>query len=264
MGTLKFDALYSLFKSEPGLRKSTCALSYPTPQYWFSYDKKMNALRIPMKNWGINPSEIEFDDYSNWDHARAFLEKLQVNCKYKTIIVDTITSCADSINRQTLGQKAATGGGKKIGTISVNSIEDYNAEDQALKELVALTKDICIFHKVNIILIGHIVQKEIKGPNNTTHMARLLVTAGKGIAQKIPGYCDETYHFNIDANMDASKEGDYTLRTRHTGDDFARTSLPLESKIIFNDKPLYTGWIKPALMKMQGSELDDKAQGLIK
>ena len=259
MAQNKFDALYSLFKGEWGTRKSTCALSYPTPIYYFDWDKKMKALHLPMKAWGINPIDITYDSYKDWDPPRKKLEELQANCKYKTLVIDTITSAADSINRQTLKMKGNDDKGKRIGGIPVNSIEDFNAEDSALKELIALTKDIHLFHKVNVILVAHVIQKEMKGPNNTTHMARLLVTAGKGIAQKIPGYCDEIYHFNIETEMDTSKPPVYTLRTTHTGDDFARTSLPLNTLIAFRDEPLYPKYIKPALDKMNNVLLEEQA-----
>src|SRR5438552_11504057 len=86
---------FSLFKGEPGTRKSTAALSYPKPSYWFSFDGKMNALSIPMKLWQIDPKLITFDDYTDWTKARNKLEQLQVNCPYKTIVIDSITSCAD-------------------------------------------------------------------------------------------------------------------------------------------------------------------------
>lgn len=250
LSTHKMNGLYSLFKGEFGTRKSTAALSYPGPIYYFDYDMKIDALQLPAKHWNIDKTTIDYDIYKDWDVARKKLESFQVNCKYKTIVIDSITSLADASIRQTLNFKITSGGGKKIGTIPVGGYDEYNAEAAVLNELIALTKDIQTFHNINVILIGHVIQKEIKGPNNTTHMARLLVTAGKTPAQKIPGYCSEIYHFNIEANMDANKEGNYTIRTSHTGDDYARSSLPLPSLIAFNDNPLYDGWIKPALEKI--------------
>src|SRR5690242_15360255 len=121
---------YSMFKGEPGTRKSTHALSYPGPQYWFSFDQKMNALRIPMKLWSIDPSTIEYDDYSDWSRARNKLEQFQTNCPYKTLVIDSITSCADNILRQTImlksgsTRKSGAEAGKRIGGIAVNEIED--------------------------------------------------------------------------------------------------------------------------------------------
>src|SRR6266481_493458 len=153
------DELYCLLKGEPGLRKSTCALSFPLPQYWISTDRKMSALRIPMKNWGIKPSDVHYDDYTDWNSIRVQLEKLQVNCPYKTIIVDSITSVADVTNNQTMKSKSGTTTkageekGMRIGGIPVNTLEDYKAEASAFQSLIALTKDIHTYHKVNIILI---------------------------------------------------------------------------------------------------------------
>lgn len=267
MTSVNFESLYCLFKGEPGLRKSTQALSFPKPIYFFSWDQKMNALRLPMKNWNVNPKDIQFDDYSDWNAAKKKLEQLQVSCPYKTIVIDSITSAADAINRQTLRLKYGTTtqsgaeAGKRIAGIAVNTVEDYNAEEHALKELVALTKDINKFHKVNIILIAHIIQKEHKSADGKTHMSRILLTAGKGIAQKIPAYCTEVFHFNIKTEFDISKGGQYALLTVHTGDDFARTSLPLPHEIVFGAEPLYDKWISPAIKELMTMKNEDTKNG---
>src|SRR6187200_437999 len=223
MSDANFDGLYCLFKGEPGTRKSTQALSFPGPQYWFSWDRKMNGIHLPMRKWGIDPKTITFDDYDNWSKPKAKLEQFQLNCPYKTIVIDSI---------------------------AVNEIEDYNAESSALNELIALTKDINNFHKVNVILIAHVVKAEYRDTTkNVTHISRQIVTAGKNVAAKIPAYCGEVYHFNIDKGMVEGGGGDYTLLTEHTGDDFARTALDLPSKVSFGDKPLYDTYIKPAIVK---------------
>lgn len=246
-----YSNLFCLFKGEPGTRKSTCALSFPKPIYYFDYDGKIDALGLPILNWKLNQNEIVSDYYSDWDSAKQRLELFQAQCKYKTIVIDSITSLADAINRQTLKTKQADGGsGKRVGTIPVNSIEDFNAEDSALKEMIALCKNIKKNHKVNIILVAHVVQKEMKSSDGKTHMARLIVTAGKGIAQKIPAYCSEVYHFNIKMGFDRNQGGQYALFTVHTGDDMARSSLPLPEEIVFGSEPLYDKWIKPAIDRM--------------
>jgi len=254
---VNLDALFCMFKGEPGTRKSTQALSFPTPQYWFSWDRKMKALTIPRKLWGIDPKQITYDDYTDWNGAKLKLEQLQANCPYKTVIADSITACADQTLRQTLrlkhGKKRQSGqdAGKEIAGIPVNEIEDYNAEAFALSELIALLKDIHTFHKVNVILIAHIIQVEYKSVTGSTHMSRTIVTAGKRIAAKIPAYCDEVYHFNIESSMVVGEGGSYGLLTEHTGDDFARTTLPLEHKISFGNDPLYDKYILPAIKKLK-------------
>lgn len=250
MSTIDPSQLFTMFKGEPGTRKSTAALSFPGPQYWFSFDQKMNALNIPMRNWGVDPESIDFDNYASWEKARLKLTQFQtkpVNAKgekYKTIIIDSITSCADHMLRDVLKIKAGGSTGKRVGGIAVSSVEDFNAESSGLSEMVALCKDIHTYHKINIVLIAHVIQTEQKTLEGRTHMSRIIVTAAKKIAAKLPGYCDEVYHFNM-------KGGKYALLTEHTGDDFARTTLPLDTEIVFGDEPLYDKWLRPAIAKMQ-------------
>lgn len=267
-----FDAvtlnhLYAMFKGEPGTRKSGSALSFPLPHYWFSWDRKMDGLMIPARNWGIDKTKIDYDDYMDWNPALKKLEGFRVNCKYKTIIIDSITSCADAINRQTLKLKTGTSTksgedkGKLIAGIPVNSIEDFNAEESALKELVSITKDIQSYHGLNVILIAHVIQKDQKNASGqVTHVSRTIVTAGKGIAAKLPAYCSEIYHFNIKGGGFGSGGG-YSILTKHTGDDFARSSLDLDAEIVFNDDPLYPKWIRPAIDRMQSADADGKKDG---
>ncbi len=258
MENVEFKALYTMFKGEPGLRKSTQALTYPGPQYWFSWDRKMDSIYLPLKKFGIDPTTIHYDDYDDWNKPKAQLEKFQTQCPYKTLVFDSLTSMADMTLRQTVkakyGVKRASGSaaGKLIAGIAVNEIEDYNAESAALQELIALTKDICKYHKINVILIAHVVQAEYRNTtNNTTHVSRTIVTAGKKVAPKIPAYCDEVYHFNKEGSFAPGEGGEYALLTEHTGDDFARTGLGLPGKIVFNDKPLYQTWIAPAIEELK-------------
>jgi AAA domain len=258
MESVNFDALYTMMKGEPGTRKSTQALSYPTPQYWFSWDRKMEGIYLPMKKWGIDPKQVTFDDYDDWNKAKVKLEKFQVDCPFRTLVFDSLTSMADMTLRQTnkmkygVTRQSGAAAGKLIAGIAVNEIEDYNAESSALQELVALSKDINKFHKVNVILIAHVVQAEYRSTTtNITHISRQIVTAGKKVAPKIPAYCLEVYHFNIKKGFVEGAGGEYSLLTEHTGDDFARTALGMDKEIVFGDKPIYDTYIKPAIAKMK-------------
>ena len=260
MNDTQVEHLYCMFKGEPGLRKSTQALSFPGPQYWFSWDRKMSGIMLPMKKWGIDPKTINYDDYDDWNAGKKKLESLQVNCPYKTIIVDSLTSMADMTLRQTMkvkyGVTKQSGGaaGKLVAGIAVNEIEDYNAESSAIQELIALTKDIHNYHKVNVILIAHVVKAEYRDTTKkTTHISRQIVTAGKNVAAKIPAYCGEVYHFNIKQGFVEGSGGDYSLLTTHTGDDFARTALELDKEIVFGDKPIYETYIRPAITKLNST-----------
>lgn len=253
LDSINMDALFTMFKGEPGLRKSTCALSYPTPQYWISTDQKMEALTLPAKRWGIDPKLIQFDDYTDWDKPRAKLEQLQVNCPFKTIIVDSITSMGDATTRQVI--KSKKGSGKVIGGIPISGFEEFNAESAAFQEMIALLKDIHKFHKVHIIMIAHVIgQRKDNESNKLTHHSRIIVTGAEKISAKIASYMTEVYHFNIENDFDADKEGHYGLLTVHTGNDYARTSLPLARKITFDNNPLYEKYIQPSIESLKNEK----------
>jgi hypothetical protein len=217
----------------------------------------MNGIVLPMKKWGLDPKTISYEDYDDWTKPKQKLEKFQTDCPFKTLVFDSITSMADMTLRQTVRAKygvtrqSGAAAGKLIAGIAVNEIEDYNAESSALQELIALTKDINIYHKVNIILIAHVVQAEYRNTTTgVTHVSRTIVTAGKKVAPKIPAYCGEVYHFNIKRGFVEGQGGDYSLLTEHTGDDFARSALGLDKEIVFGDKPLYNTYIIPAIKKL--------------
>lgn len=245
------DTHFTLFKGEPGMRKSTQALTYPKPQYWFSFDRKMNALLIPMKKFGVNPKEISFDDYGDWTSARSKLESFLLSCPYKTIVFDSITSDADAVLRQIQksksGSKSDSDKGKRIGGIEVNSIEDYNAEAAALTELISLLKDIKGNHNIDVILIGHVIRTESRDLTGKTNISRVLVTAGKKPAAKIPAYCDEIYQFDMIKNPIVGEEGKYVVYTMGNEEDYARTTLPLNGKLEIGNDQLYEKFIKPAI-----------------
>lgn len=249
----KLESLFSMFKGEPGTRKSTAALSYPTPQYWISTDRKMESLILPAKRWGVSMKDIQYDDFTDWDKPKAQLEKLQVNCSFKTIIVDSVTSIGDNMTGQVKRYKKGKNEGKTIGTITVSGLEEYNAEASAFQELIALLKDIYAFHNVNIILIAHVIgQRKNDDANTLTHHSRVIITGGDRISGKIASYMGEVYHFNVktDFNVD-SGTGKFGLFTSHVGNDYARTSLPLERYIEFNDNPLYDKYIFPAIKSIK-------------
>jgi Fe-S cluster assembly scaffold protein SufB len=258
---VKGDALFYMFKGEPGTRKSTQALSFPTPQYWFCHDKHMHSLVLPMKKWGVNAKDIHYDNYTDWAAMETKLKAFQEKCPYKTLIVDSITSQGDSINDQTTVMKGTQrtadnkeAAARKIGGIEVSSLEDYKAEAAAFRDTVAYLKDISSYHKVNVILIAHVVGSRPNEAENSSYFTRIVVTGGKVISAKIPAYCEEIYHFYVEPDVDTKKEGKYALITRNNGSDYARTGLPLPQKIEFGDAQLYERWVKPAITQLNNEK----------
>ena len=151
--------------------------------------------------------------------------------------------------------------GKRIGTIYVPGLEEYNAEASAFQDLMAVLKDIHKFHKVNIILIAHVVgQRKDDDKNKLTHHSRVIITGGDKISGKIASYMTEVYHFDVKPGFAETDEGEYGCFTSHTGNDYARTSLPLERKILFNSEPLYERWIAPAVKKLKDMPTTQRIQ----
>lgn len=241
---------FILMKGEPGTRKSTAALSYPGPQYWFSWDRKMSGIYLPFKKFNLSADHLTYDDYEGWQEARKKLELFQAQCPYTTIVVDSVTSMADMALREVVKKKD---GGKLIGGIKVSSVEDLNAESTAVAEMIALLKDIQAYHatkgkKIIVILIAHVIEVNYKSLTGVTTKSRTIVTAGSKVAAKLPAYCTEVYHFNNKGSVGQMK---YSILTEHIGEDFARTSLGLPPEIEFTDKPLYSEFILPAIQKLR-------------
>lgn len=258
------NGLFVMLKGEPGTRKSTQALSFPLPQYWFSFDRKMKALIRPMKDWGIDPAKISYDDYSTWnltlDSSRksphAKLTELELNCPYATIVWDSITLTGDAINLETVKTKSGTTTksgeekGSRVGTINVNTWEDYKAENQAFAEIMQSLGNIQFFNpKVNIVVIAHVIGE--RQESVITAHARTIITGGKQISGKISAKMEEVYHFDIEQSLNADKPGKFRAITFHTGEDFARTILPLPPVMDIDNKPLYGTYIKPAIEQLK-------------
>lgn len=257
LNDVKLDAIYCMLKGEPGTYKSTEALSFPLPQYWFSRDRKMSALMRPAKEWGIDMSQVQYDDYDRWNTMKAKIEAFQSKCPYKTLIFDSVTSIGDMINLGTIREEKGNTGkggderGTRIGGIDVNTFTHYKAENQAFMELIDLTSEMRTNMNINIVLIAHVVGERKESERGITSHSRIIITGAKTISGKIPAYCDEVYHFSIKPNVNADKPGNLEIYTQSTADDFARTSLDLPLRFDCPlDKPLYPTFIKPALEKL--------------
>lgn len=229
----------------------------------------MQGLMIPMRNWGIDPKTIHYDDYDEWNKARIKLESFQTSCPYSTLVFDSLTSMADMTLRQTMKskggvtRKSGAEAGKHIAGIAINELEDYNAESSAINELIALAKDIQSYNftkgkVINIILIAHVMDVGYKKLDGSTVQSRTIVTAGKRVAAKIPAYCSEVYHFGIKKGFVEGSGGTYVCVTEHTGDDFARTALPLPQSIEIGNKPFYQEFILPAINRLKADPNQNK------
>jgi hypothetical protein len=246
------DVLLTLLKGENGTGKSIMAISYALsgPMYVFDFEDRMRSVANyyrQIKRLDVIQN-VEYDTYYSFLKLRQKFQSLEQNSKgVKNVVMDSLTSFTDralSNTKQFKGKEQETSGqnvGRTVGEFRVNTMDDFNAESAAIQEFIIEHALILKSRGINFIVTAHVIkvkEESDEGAGKTT-IARYLMTGGKKAGQKIPGYYDEIYHTNIEPAMSANLPPSYTIRTRHSGNDFAKTSLNLPYKIDFTNKVFY-------------------------
>jgi len=234
---IKIDKrFFCLFKGDPGTGKSIAAASYPKP-YFFDMDGRMKSV---VNYWRPRAKEFEYDRFNSFYQVNHRLEEFYSYCPFETLVYDGITSGADQILADMLSTRDK--GAKKVlrGGIEMYQIEDYGGESRGLQIVIDNLKAISFKHGINCIVTAHVLTTEstdLKSKVTTT--SRTLLTAGKKVAAKLPKDFDEAYHFDVQANMEVGGDPKYTVVTRNTGWDWAKTALPIDTRIDFTNGSLY-------------------------
>lgn len=246
-GAKKEEVMF-LLKGEPSSGKSIAAASFPNC-YIFDMESRIRSVAsyyLPKGKRDIKYDTYNYNDYPKFDKKwDEFIQASQTSkFPYDTVIVDTLTSTTDLLLHHVMKTKGMEGKGKKIAGVTVNSIEDYNVENSALVELVLFMRQIKCKYK---ILVAHVVKTEKTNlADDTTVVTRQLLTAGKKVAAKLPGYFDEIYHFE---QRPKGASTQFVARTVNSGEDFARTTLNLPREIDFTNQNFYE-LIKPNLQEV--------------
>jgi len=236
--------LFALFKGDPGTGKSIQAGSFPGPIYWFDCDNRMRPVKL---FHGQTRTDIEFDTYHrNYPKFVQKLEYLLNKNSYQTIVIDSLTALTDMIILQSIRSAGQEDRYKNvIGGVQIASIEDYNMESGALTQVMDAIRGL----KSNVILTAHVIEtseRDLKSKKVT--VSRSLLTGGKKVAAKIPGYFDEAYHFYVLGNPAGGSR--YMVTTTHSGDDWAKTALPIPSDLeVSNCKAYPDKYLYPQLKK---------------
>ena len=238
------DPTMYLFKGNTKTRKTTAAASFPGPIYFADCDNRIEVVKkaFPERD------DIEYDKFTKVtdmiDKKNEFLR----SCPYKTIVFpDTITSFCEMLMNYAIesrgGQsKTSTGKGHKSkGNISLLEIDDYMAETRLMSELMDDLKIINVEQKVNVIVIAHTIDVEIKNlKGEVTGHDQYLISYGKKSAKKIPVSFNEVYHFIQKEGFESGSGSKYICKTASSGLDWAGTALPgVPPEFEWTDKNFY-------------------------
>lgn len=244
-------SLFCLFKGDPGTAKSPAAASFPEP-YVADVDGRIASI---VNYWKPRKKQIHYDTMvNNYPRLCAKMEALIRYNPYQTVIIDSITTIARSLHTlifEARGQgaqakdefdgekkkrvylNAAKIPGKFEG-IPVLEIDDYKTESTGIIQILDGCRVLWNDGKgCNVIVIAHVIEVENRDLKNRVTRTRAIMTGGRKIAAEIPVYFNEAYHFYN------TPSGGFEIITKADGEDWAKTALPLPTRIDFTDKNLY-------------------------
>lgn len=230
----------ALWVGKPGRGKTMGILDFPKPMLIQDFDFRLEPLIVHATKEQL--AGIEYDSYTGDDYGK-FMDKmnrLETKCPYKTIFTDSLTTMADSITAYSMSlrpsERAANPQRKAFrskGKIELLEIEDYGVEAQALTDFIDYAKILpCHF-----ILSAHYLEWAAKNiiTGSEEKVTRLL-TAGKGIAAKIPALFNEVWFFDVKKHP---QQAIFVIKTAGLGDVETKTALKLPTELEWTNKSLW-------------------------
>jgi len=240
------DRRLTLMTGEPGTGKSWQAASYAKvgKTKLIDLDQRANSLKklAAIKgNEYINDIDVDQIGPGDFIKFKDILDKLQMLCPYDVVIIDGLTATSRLLMNYMMDirgtGKERQNPFKKKGVLDLPEIEDFGGEARGLNIVVDTLRSLPVKHA---ILTAHLIVTEsvdLVSKKKTT--SRSLLTGGKKVAAELPAYFDEVYHFRVEPNANQALPPDFNIYTIHSGDDFAKTALPLPRVINITDKVLY-------------------------
>jgi len=226
---VKDDSFMGLFIGRPGKGKSIGAASFPKPMYIFDLDGRIK----PVARF-FGDEDITFDTYLPQDFSKFYakLKELVLNCKYKTVILDSYTALADMLITYSINLRGNDNRKTDKGVISMTEISDFNAETQGLQSTVAMLRTIKCQYK---IMNAHMLLTEYYDlTNQKTRILKSVLTAGKKVSEKVPAYFDNVWYFYTKDSLNASSPPDYCVRTVPREDDNIKSAINVSAELIFS------------------------------
>ena len=232
-----------LFVGKNGSGKTLALSSFPKPMKIYDFDGRLapliNLLSDSQKD-GIDAELIGPDKFAKFCND---FQELQDDYRFKTIVIDSLTSLSMTAVNYYLRLKGKTGGGKKIGTsqTQVPTWDEVNGETAVISQIL----DVAKVMKCHVIMTAHPVGKmEITANDKGGRKTTSIVAFGHKVPTIIPNYFNEIYQFFIESGFDNDNNTipRYVIYTRpNAEEDMMKTALSLPRKIDLTSLPTVAG-----------------------
>lgn len=249
-----------LMKGAPGYGKTLAAASFALlgPTYIAYFDKKKPIELLTFfteKRFGTKARKIldniEYDIFGG-SNAHEYLNKiisLAKDCRYSTVITDSVTNLTASAVNWSLGFRDSKGKKDKLNKDAPAMIPDFD-EYKVETSLVSQALDLQKSFPCNIIWTAHplpSIKVEGSGASIKVTKTNPIVTYGSKVAGMIPGNFTEIYHFSQlsswDANTGRSNKR-YVVNLEAIGDEYAKSPLlgDFVKELDMTDRLFYEVW----------------------
>ncbi len=249
-----------LMKGAPGFGKTLAAASFALlgPTYIAYFDKKKPIELLTFftdKRFGSKAKKIldniEYDIYGA-NNAHEYLNKmnrLAGDCRYSTIITDSVTNLTAAAVNWSLGFRKVGGKKDKENKEAQQMIPDFD-EYKVETSLVSQSLDIQKTLPCNIIWTAHpLAGIKVEGSGTSVKITKTnpIVSYGSKVASMIPGNFTEIYHFTQTSNWDSNSgksNKKFVVSLEAIGDDFAKSPLLSDyiKEIDMTDRLFYEVW----------------------
>lgn len=227
-----------LFKAPPGYGKTLAAASFALegPTYIAYFDKqKPIELLTYFRKFGEKGQKIldniEYDIYGG-HNAHEYLNKiisLSRDCRYTTVITDSVTNLTASAVNWSLGFRDKAGKKDKINKDAPAMIPDFD-EYKVETSLISQALDLQKGFPCNIIWTAHPLPGiKIEGSGASIRVTKVnpIVTYGTKVAGMIPGNFTEIYHFSQQADWgsDGKYSKKFMVNLEAVGDEYAKSPI---------------------------------------
>jgi len=237
--------LMLMLKGDNGVGKTVLAGSFPGPVKFFMFDgSKLDVLKL----FFPKRTDIEYDIYGAREtkfkdangqpvHIKDLIQfadefnALQDYCPYATVVLDSFTSFSVTCVTFQLDVRSASAQANKNplkskGGLVVPDFDEYKGETT----LVTQTLDVSKVLPCHVIWTAHPLPKlETSGSGNSMKVSKSSSIAAYGAktAAMAPSYFNEIWHLETRAANDSAGTRQRIVHTQTTGDQFAKTALPL-------------------------------------